>query len=132
MNNLAFNKVDQILIPHTAFEAATERIWQLFEASKTCEEPICMALVGEARTGKSRVLQHVSSMHPRERRNEGLYIPILRISTPSKPTVKGLAEKLLHEMGDPLWNRRGSENEKTERLIVLLAQTQTTMLIIDE
>jgi len=132
MNNLAFNKVDQILIPHTAFEVATERILQLFEASKTCEEPICMALVGEARTGKSRVLQHVSSMHPRERRNEGLYIPILRISTPSKPTVKGLAEKLLHEMGDPLWNRRGSENEKTERLIVLLAQTQTTMLIIDE
>jgi hypothetical protein len=46
--------------------------------------------------------------------------------------VKGLAEMLLHAMGDPLWNRRGSENEKTERLVVLLAKTETTMLIIDE
>ncbi|BCM26199.1 hypothetical protein ZMTM_24580 [Methyloradius palustris] len=31
-----------------------------------------------------------------------------------------------------MWNSRGSENEKTERLIILLKRTGTTMVIIEE
>lgn len=132
MQSLAFNKIDQILVEHTPFVAAKTRLIQHYVASRTCAEPVCLAIIGESRSGKSRVLDHVTLQYPSERRDEGLYIPILTISTPSKPTVKGLAEKLLLALGDPLWNRRASENEKTERLIVLLKQVGTTMIIIDE
>lgn len=132
MQSPAFNKIDQILVEHTPFMAAKMRLIQHYVASRTCAEPVCMAVIGESRSGKSRVLDHITKQYPSERRDEGLYVPILTISTPSKPTVKGLAEKLLLELGDPLWNRRASENEKTERLIVLLRQVGTTMIIIDE
>lgn len=132
MQSPAFNKIDQILVEHTPFVAAKTRLIQHYVASRTCAEPVCLAIIGESRSGKSRVLDHVTLQYPAERRDEGMYIPILTISTPSKPTVKGLAEKLLLALGDPLWNRRASENEKTERLIVLLKQVGTTMIIIDE
>jgi hypothetical protein len=39
---------------------------------------------------------------------------------------------MLREMGDPLWFKRGSENEKTEQLYTLLKRTKTHTLIIDE
>jgi TniB protein len=129
-NNLSI--VDQILVPHTAFEQATRRIRQLHEMSVHTSEPLCLALVGESRTGKSRVLESIRKLYPCERRDEGLHVPIIRIETPSKPTVKGLVETLLHAIGDPLWNRRGSEIEKTERLLILLRKTSTTMVMLDE
>jgi Cdc6-like AAA superfamily ATPase len=132
MQSPAFNKIDQILVEHTPFVAAKTRLIQHYLASRTCAEPVCLAIIGESRSGKSRVLDHVTLQYPSERRDEGMYMPILIISTPSKPTVKGLAEKLLLALSDPLWNRRASENEKTERLIVLLKQVGTTMIIIDE
>lgn len=132
MQSPAFNVIDQILVEHTPFVSAKKRLIQHYTASRTCAEPVCLAIIGESRSGKSRVIDHVTLQYPAERRDEGMYIPILSISTSSKPTVKGLAEKLLLAVGDPLWNRRASENEKTERLIVLLKKVGTTMIIIDE
>lgn len=132
MHTPAFNKIDQILVPHTSFLMAKTRLEQHFEASRTSEEPIGLAIVGESRSGKSRVLDHVTRQNPKIRSENGLQVPILSITTPSKPTVKGLVEELLHAIGDPLWNRRASEIEKTERLIVLLAKAKTTMITIDE
>jgi hypothetical protein len=132
MHTPAFNKIDQILVPHTSFLMAKTRLEQHFEASRTSEEPIGLAIVGESRSGKSRVLDHVTRQNPKVRKEGGLEVPILSITTPSKPTVKGLVEELLHAIGDPLWNRRASEIEKTERLIVLLTKANTTMITIDE
>lgn len=132
MQTPVFNKIDQILVPHTSFMMAKTRLEQHFEASKTSEEPIGLAIVGESRSGKSRVLDHVRRNNPKVRSESGLQVPILSITTPSKPTVKGLVEELLHAIGDPLWNSRGSEIEKTERLIALLAKVKSTMITIDE
>ena len=127
-----FNKIDRILVSHSVFAQANNRLTQIFEASKECDEPIGVAVVGESRSGKSRLLEHIEIKHPRERREDGMYIPVLRIVTPSKPTVKGLVEIMLSAIGDPLWSRRASENEKTERLIALLDKAETSMIIIDE
>ncbi|PKO92569.1 MAG: transposase [Betaproteobacteria bacterium HGW-Betaproteobacteria-1] len=132
MQEQNFNIIDSILVEHNPFIAARKRLLHHFEASRTCAEPICLAVIGDSRSGKSRLIDHVKLKHPSERREEGMYIPILSVTVPSKPTVKGLAEKMLLALGDPLWNRRASENEKTERLIKLLSTVGTTMIVIDE
>lgn len=132
MKKPTYNIVDNVLVPHTAFETAKKRIQLHFEASRDSEEPICVALVGESRTGKSRVLEHIENMYPQYRSEDGRKIPILRIKTPSKPTVKGLVETFLYAIGDPLWRNRGSEIEKTDRLLTLLKKTGTTMVMVDE
>jgi hypothetical protein len=124
--------VDQILVPHMSFQNAKQRIETQLLAAQNYLEPTCIAVVGESRTGKSRLLECITKEYPKQRTNEGLVIPVLSIKTPAKPSVKALVEILLQEIGDPLWYKRGSENEKTEQLYKLLKQTKTHTLIIDE
>jgi len=125
------NLVESTLVPHHAFEEATRRIEQCFTYSANASEPICIALVGESRTGKSRALEECEERHSSNRDVEGLNIPILRVKTPSKPTVKGLAELMLRAMRDPLFDR-GTENAKTSRLQTLMQECGTRMVMIDE
>jgi hypothetical protein len=98
MNSLA-SLVDRTLVSHAPFQAAVREIETCFEFALEASEPICVALIGPSRTGKSRVLDVCERQHPKVRREDGMYVPILRVTTPSKPTVKGLAEVLLEGMG---------------------------------
>lgn len=125
------NIVDRILVPHTQFGLAVKRIHQCLASVKGAAEPICLALIGESRTGKSRVQATVAQDYPSQRTKEGLVVPILRARTPSKPTVKGLAQLLLRVLGDPLWEK-GTEIALTERLRTLLIGARTQMLMLDE
>lgn len=123
--------VEGTLVPHLSFEEATRRLEQCFAYAENASEPICMALVGESRTGKSRALEECATRHPSRRDGEGLTMPILRVNTPSKPTVKSLAELMLRAMHDPLFDK-GTENAKTNRLQTLMRNSGTRMVMIDE
>src|SRR5271166_4034799 len=130
MNSLA-SLVDRTLVSHAPFQAAVREIETCFEFAREASEPICIALIGPSRTGKSRVLDVCERQHPKVRREDGMYVPILRVTTPSKPTVKGLAEVLLEGMG-AVDTTRGTENERTRRVKCLMHNTGTRMLMIDE
>lgn len=125
------NLVESTLVPHTAFEHADRSLEQCFKYAMSSAEPICISVIGESRTGKSRLLEACAAKHPRHRNQEGLIVPILKVATPSKPTVKSLAEDMLYAIGDPLY-ATGTENTKTARLKVLLRETGTRMIMIDE
>lgn len=125
------NLVENTLVPHSAFEKASSRLEQCFHYADGASEPICVAVVGESRTGKSRALEECVANHPQVRQPEGLYVPILYVKTPSKPTVKGLAELMLRAMNDPKFDT-GTENAKTIRLRTLMRNTGTCMVMIDE
>ena len=123
--------VETTLVPHTAFAEASQRLEQCFAYADGASEPICIAIVGESRTGKSRALEETFARHPIVRHPEGLTVPILRVKTPSKPTVKGLAELMLRGMNDPKFDS-GTENSKTLRLRTLMQNAGTIMVMIDE
>lgn len=123
--------IEDTLVPHQPFAKATRRLEQCFAHAHSKREPICIAVVGESRTGKSRVLEEFSADHPIIRNDEGLVIPILRVTAPSKPTVKGMAETMLEGMKDQTL-KSGTEGEKTRRLVRLLTECGTLMIIIDE
>ena len=131
MSELRKYIVESTLVPHTAFSEATERIEQCLRYSLDSPEPVCLVLIGESRTGKSRALEAFFNQHPTTRDDYGLKIPILKVKTPSKPTVKGLVEIMLRAMGDPL-SYSGTENAKTIRLKRLMRNANTSMVIIDE
>ncbi len=123
--------VESTLVPHTAFTLAADRLKQGLAYSLNSPEPICLAIVGESRTGKSRVLEEVALEMPNSRTPEGVIVPILRIRVPSSPTVKGLAELMLRALGDPKWES-GTQNNKTARLQAQMRKAKTLMLMLDE
>ncbi|SDR27817.1 DNA transposition protein, AAA+ family ATPase [Paraburkholderia fungorum] len=123
--------VEDTLVPHQAFNSATSRLNQCFTYSTSKREPICLAIVGESRTGKSRLLEEFIDKHPMSRDEDGMNIPILKVTAPSKPTVKSLAEIMLEAMLDELPGT-GSEAQKTRRLARLMKECGTLMIVIDE
>lgn len=125
------NIIDNILVPHQAYETATRRLEQCYRYASQTVEPVCIALVGESRTGKSRALEEFEQRHPPTRDAEGQNIPILRVRLQSAPTIKSLVELLLQKLGDPFFDK-GTENAKTGRLQKLLKACGVTVVIVDE
>lgn len=133
MNTMRANRklIENTLIPHAEFEQAGLRLEQCYDYAADASEPICIALVGESRTGKSRLLEECEAKHPKVRKPEGLEVPILKVKTPSKPTVKSLAELMLAALQDPK-PTVGTENAKTQRLKTLMRNVGVRMVVIDE
>lgn len=123
--------VENTLVPHSAFATATEQLDRCFRFSEGASEPICLPILGESRTGKSRSLESFLINHPKSRDGQGAHIPVLVVKVPPKPTVKGLAEEMLTALGDPM-PEKSTEQGKTRRLLKLLRECGTRMLIIDE
>ncbi|HRD95740.1 MAG TPA: TniB family NTP-binding protein [Rubrivivax sp.] len=124
--------VDSILVPHTAFEEAQRRIGQCMAYVKGgASEPVCVALTGESRTGKSRCIEVFQRAHQSQRLADGLHAPVLSISVPSRPTVKALAELSLFALGAPDWER-GTESAKTTRLACLMRACGVLVFVADE
>jgi len=123
--------VEQMLVPHTAFQEATKALEQAFNAAHTLRDPLGYFIAGESRTGKSRLIEEFIDAHPSTREIEGLQHPVVNVLVPSKPTVKGLASEILRALEDPLADK-GTEQEKTARLLVLLKQCNVRVLILDE
>lgn len=123
--------IESTLVPHTAFADAAARLQQCLDYAHESPEPICFAIVGESRTGKSRILEECEREHISQRTAAGLIVPVVRVSAPAKPTAKSLSEVLLRKLGDPKWDT-GTENNKTARLEKLLKACECRMLMIDE
>lgn len=126
------NCIDNLLIPSFNFQMASKRLEQHFNNSVTAVEPLGIAVVGESRSGKSRVIDALMLKHKEDRTQEGLRVPILKVTTPAKPTVKGFVDAMLYAIGDRVKTGRETEITKTERLKLLLKQAGTTLLVIEE
>jgi len=123
--------IENTLVPHTAFSLATTQLDQCFRYAQDAIEPICLPILGESRTGKSRSLETFLMKHPRNRQPDGMHIPALYIRVPAKPTVKGFVEQMLRAIGDPKFDK-GTEQVKTHRLQQLMTQCKTRMVVMDE
>jgi hypothetical protein len=118
------------VIPHTAFVDAQRQIEQCFTFSAG-QGAQGLAIVGESGTGKTSLLESFESKHEPIRCDNGMEVPVLRATVPSGPTVKSLAGKLLEALNAPD-PERGTENEKSRRLRVLMKKAGTRMVMIDE
>lgn len=119
------------IITHSTFCEATREIARLHERwieSKVAEG---LMLVGQTGSGKSTVLKHYERHFPREEDKSGTKIPVLRVITPEKPTVKTLAESILLGMGDPA-AMQGTAQMKTTRIVHLFKACGVNILLLDE
>ena len=123
--------VEKILVPHTAFSKALGRLEQGMRVASIIRDPIGFFISGESRTGKSRVIEEFTNRYIPSRSPEGMVIPVLYVEVPSNPTEKSLATEILAALGDPLADK-GTEKEKKNRLLILLKECRTKVLILDE
>ncbi len=123
--------VEKILITHTAFAEAQHKIERCYKFAVNKSEAEGLIIVGESGTGKTSILADFKSKHPSSRGCNGMETPILYATVPSMPTVKSLAGVMLEALSATDCDR-GTENEKSRRLRILMANSGTRMVMIDE
>src|SRR6202021_1507328 len=89
-----------VVIEHTAFANAQERI-ELFRAGvDRQEDAIVLALVGPSGSGKSCLLDQIFESDEPTETDEGVIQGHIRVTVPDEPTPKNLAEAILAKL-DP-------------------------------
>jgi Bacterial TniB protein len=118
-------------IHHRAFRDALRSIADLHFRTVQSGRGSGILLVGQSGSGKTELMKYYKEQHIPAPDAEPHHIPILFVATPARPTVKNLAATILHEIGDPLANR-GTESEKTVRLLNFLERCKVELILIDE
>jgi DNA transposition AAA+ family ATPase len=119
------------LLPHSRFKKAIKSIAELHHYSLENEVGGGVVITGPSGIGKTTILQHYLNLFPRVDEAEISRIPVLKMVTPSSPTVKSLAEGILLALGDPSAHR-GSAEEKTMRIYHMLKVCGVELMLLDE
>lgn len=122
---------EKILVRHTAFVNGLRALEQAYNNAPNIKDPIGYYICGESRSGKSRLAEEFYLAHPISRTETGIEVPVLCVTVPSKPTVKGLAAEILRKLNDPMPDK-GTEQNMTARLKILLRGCKVRVLILDE
>lgn len=122
--------VNDIVIQHDAFRRMLQRMEGLWLDAQA-HIPVVAPFIGETGTGKSTAIRTFVAKHPPHRTPDGLVIPVLAINTPSKPTPRTLAERILRALGDPR-PTAGSASAKMDRIVLNMAAAQVRVMALDD
>jgi hypothetical protein len=124
--------VGNILVSHTSFRSGRQRFRQVMRYKAAGGvDPRGILLIGESRTGKSRLLRAILDEWPRSKDAEGVTVPIVAVRVQARPSPKSLASLLLAALGAPD-PHKGTEADLTERLVKLLKECKTFAIALDE
>lgn len=114
------------------------RFRELHEDIRTCQvlsqyggEPQCISLEGPTGAGKTTLILDYAKHFPRVETPAGTKIPVLYVETPSPVTVKGLAMKILDELGDPA-AYKGTQTSMDSRLVHFIKSCEIELVILDD
>lgn len=123
--------IEYMLVSHTEFADIMAKLEEFYNNAFYLRSSVGIFIVGVSRSGKTRLSFEFLLLHPTSRTLTGMIVPVLCVEVPSKPTVKGLTSVMLAAYGDPSPDK-GTEQDRTRRLLNYINKCETRMIIIDE
>ena len=118
-------------IPHRRFREGIFRIAELHHGRVAHCLGGGLLIIGPSGAGKSTLIEYYESLYARVHEPGGTRIPVLRVSVPSSPSSKSLAEAILVALKDPK-SHHGTASEKTERIERWLNVCGVELILLDE
>jgi DNA transposition AAA+ family ATPase len=127
--------LNAIFIPRALTTEFVDAMQELREGCQEGAEAMCLVLIGEKGVGKSAFLKIYAADNPRETFEEDNVVtitrPVVYVSFPPSPTLKGSAEVFLQALAGKT-SMRGSRTALTQRIKELLSDLRTELVIADE
>lgn len=117
-------------IMHRNFNAAYEYVHSIVSRGILGERLIAL-LLGLPRVGKSLILQLLREDFPFRTQDGHRLIPVIRVPTPVRPTMKGMAEAIVEVLDSRKYGRQ-SADQMTARARFLLSVAQTRVILFDD
>ena len=123
--------IDSTPIRHRAYDQCERTIAALHRRRVETGIGGCASFVGPSGSGKTMLQKrHVAACNPQADNRDTMRV--LRAVVPSKPTVKNVVTELLHASGHPSYVANESESLKTIRLLSLMKDRGTEVVMLDE
>lgn len=106
-----------------------DRATQLIETNWGSSEPDPLVVLGETGLGKSTLLKHLLSKHPRIEHETFSEIPVLYVEVPARSTIPRLSGEMLKSIGLP-FQIKGDDGEAA--LVTLIRECRIKLVILDE
>lgn len=119
------------VIEHPRFTAVIREIARIHQRGRAAGVAEGLLVVAQTGSGKTTALDYYRSRFPRSVVAGITKIPVLSVETPESPSVKDLAEAILHALGDPA-AAKGTTSAKTQRIIMFFKECGVQLLLIDE
>lgn len=127
--------LNAIFVPRALTTEFVDAMRELRAGCKEGAEAMCLVLVGEKGVGKSAFLKIYAAENPRETIEKDNVVtitrPVVYVSFPPSPTLKGSAEVFLQALAGKA-STRGSRTALTQRIKDLLIDLRTELVIADE
>ena len=127
----SLTKANAALVRYSRFNELHEDIRLCQEMSRIAGEPQCMALEGIAGAGKSTLDKSYAETFSRYEAMSGTKVPVFYLETPAPVTVKGMAARMLEELGDPA-SHKGPLWSMNSRLIQYIRLCEVQLVILDD
>jgi hypothetical protein len=118
-------------IEHTTFLEAGTRIARAHQQYKQSGTGKGVLITGQSGAGKSYLVKWYLQHFPPIETAERTIIPVLRVRTPTKPTVAKMTRALLEALGDAAPGR-GKEEEQLARMHQFLRDSKVEIILIEE
>jgi len=119
------------VIEHPRFTAAIREIARIHQRGRAAGVAEGLLLVAQTGSGKTTALEYYSAKFDRTVVDETIKVPVLLVETPESPSVKDLAEAILHALGDPA-AAKGTAANKTQRIVMFFKECGVELLLVDE
>lgn len=119
------------VIEHPKFTAAIREIARIHHRGRSVGVAESLLLVAQTGSGKTTVLEYYNAKFARTVVAGITRIPVLLVETPESPSVKDLAEAILHALGDPA-AAKGTTASKTQRIVLFFKECGVELLLLDE
>lgn len=133
-----FDKYDRIsrlseaVITHESYKAVTDRIQECHDYSRNTKRPSYLLVLGDSGVGKTTILTSYAKKRARIELEEKTLVPALFVEMPGSPSLEAAVDAFL-EAYDPCYcRRREKQADKTRRLIRLITEAQTEIILVDE
>lgn len=124
-------RAQKLIVLHPRFREAVELLKDCHDSCRGAGEPACGALLGTSGVGKTSVVDHYRSRHPRRETETATEQPVLKVTLQPDARPKGIAADLLLALGDPAWSS-GTVQTLTNRAVKLLQRCRVELIVFDE
>lgn len=120
-----------MLICSPTYDLAWQRIATCHRSGQSTEGPRHLRLLGQPGVGKTFLLEQYAGDHPRVEALDRITVPVLVVSIPSAPTLKGLYHAILNALGVRVVDGHNLESLRF-RVVTLIRNLGVELLLLDE
>lgn len=123
--------VQQMYVEHAAVKNLLAHIKRQLLLAQSRGMSCGTLVIAPSGAGKSSFIKHLHHLYPDVTTEELTERPVVHFKVPSSPTPKQLGAAFLRALGDPLY-KKGTAEDKLERIAVLLSTCKTVIIAIDD